>query len=262
MFELGLILAVGFGAGITTILFGFGGGFVVVPFVYYLLSQHAELGHEAMHVAVATSTAVMILTASYASYSNWRSGNLVKETITPLIYFIAIGAALGAMGSVALSDQAVRLLFIGYMVLTIADCLLRRGFLNKSTLTPLSRPTVMLGGPLIGIVATALGVGGSVMTVPLLRRHGHDMKHCVSAANPLSIPVAFIGAGAYALLGQGQIEAPFYVGYINVYILSLLFLAGFAGIVFAKNCLPQINDALHAKIYVALLLLVLIAICL
>lgn len=262
MFEIALILIVGFGAGITTILFGFGGGFVVVPFVYYLLSQHAHLGHEAMHVAVATSTAVMILTASYASYSNWRSGNILKETITPLIYFIAIGAALGAFFSVALPDQTVRLLFIIYMIITIADCLLRRGFLSKPAFKSLRPTTIILGGPLIGIVATALGVGGSVMTVPLLRRHGYDMKHCVSAANPLSIPVALIGAGAYAFLGQGQIDAPFYLGYINLKILGLLFIAGFLGIIFAKTCLPKINDALHAKIYIALLFLVLIAICL
>lgn len=262
MFELALILAVGFGAGITTILFGFGGGFVVVPFVYYLLSQQPQLGHEAMHVAVATSTAVMILTASYASYSNWRSGNILKETITPLIYFIAIGAALGAAFSVALADQTVRLLFIIYMVITIADCLFRRGFLQQPDAKAMRPTTLFLGGPVIGIVATALGVGGSVMTVPLLRRHGYAMKHCVSAANPLSIPVALIGAGAYAFLGQGKIDAPFYLGYINLYILSLLFVAGLVGIVFAKTCLPKINDALHAKIYVALLFLVLIAICL
>jgi hypothetical protein len=44
-------------------------------------------------------------------------------------------------------------------------------------------------------------VGGSVMTVPLLRRHGYDMKYCVSAANPLSIPVAVIGALMYIVLG-------------------------------------------------------------
>ena len=47
--------------------------------------------------------------------------------------------------------------------------------------------TLWGGGPLIGGIATLLGVGGSVMTVPLLRRHGYDMKYCVSAANPLSI---------------------------------------------------------------------------
>ncbi len=262
MFEIGLILLVGFGAGITTILFGFGGGFVVVPFVYFLLSRHGELGDQAMHVAVATSTAMMILTASYASYSNWRSGHIIKATVTPLIYFIALGAALGAAFSTALSGHTIRLLFIAYMVITIVDCLWRPGFLSQPSPKPMQATTLTLGGTLIGLVATALGVGGSVMTVPLLRRHGHAMRHCVSAANPLSLPVAVIGTFTYALLGQQHMAAPYYLGYVNLFMLGLLFASGLVGIRFAKTCLPPIGDALHAKIYVGLLFLVLLVMCL
>ncbi len=38
MIETLIVLGAGFLTGITTILFGFGGGFVVVPFVYHLIS--------------------------------------------------------------------------------------------------------------------------------------------------------------------------------------------------------------------------------
>ncbi len=99
------------------------------------------------------------------------------------------------------------------------------------------------------------------MTVPLLRRHGYDMKYCVSAANPLSIPVAVIGALMY-MLGWHEMSGPQYLGYVNLNILGLLVVAGIAGIVFAGRCLPKVSDALHAKIYVLLLIAVLIAICL
>ncbi len=84
-----------------------------------------------MHIAVATSTAVMILNASYATLTNWRSGNLLRETIVPLIFFIGIGAALGAFASSLLADGVIRWLFVVYMAVTIADCLFRRGFLIK-----------------------------------------------------------------------------------------------------------------------------------
>ncbi|WP_162873512.1 TSUP family transporter, partial [Klebsiella pneumoniae] len=83
-----------------------------------------------------------------------------------------------------------------------------------------------------------LGVGGSVMTVPLLRRHGYDMKYCVSAANPLSIPVAVIGALMYIVLGWREMSGPQYLGYVNLNVLGLLVVAGIAGIVFARRCLP------------------------
>jgi hypothetical protein len=262
MADIILVLLTGFITGITTILFGFGGGFVVVPFVYHLVAASGEHQGQAMHIAVATSTAVMILNSGYATFTNWRSNNLLRETIVPLIYFIGIGAALGAFASSLLEDAVVRLLFVLYMLVTIADCLFRQGFLVKPARAVLSKTTLWVGGPVIGVIATLLGVGGSVLTVPLLRRHGYEMKHCVSAANPLSIPVAVIGALMYIGLGWKEMSGPQYLGYVNLTLLGMLVVAGITGIVFAKRCLPKVNDRWHARIYVLLLMLVLIAISL
>jgi uncharacterized membrane protein YfcA len=262
MADIILVLLTGFITGITTILFGFGGGFVVVPFVYHLVVASGEHPGQAMHIAVATSTAVMILNSGYATFTNWRSNNLLRETIVPLIYFIGIGAALGAFASSLLEDAVVRLLFVIYMLVTIADCLFRQGFLVKPARAVLSKTTLWGGGPVIGVIATLLGVGGSVLTVPLLRRHGYEMKHCVSAANPLSIPVAVIGALMYIGLGWKEMSGSQYLGYVNLTLLAMLVVAGIVGIVFAKRCLPKVNDSWHARIYVLLLMLVLIAISL
>lgn len=257
-----LVLFTGFLTGITTLVFGFGGGFVVVPFVYHVVSSSGDHADQAMHIAVATSAAVMILNASYASVTQWRSGNILRETIDPLIYFIAVGAVIGAFAATQLTDSVIRGLFILYMVVTIADCLLRKGFLTKPARTALSPATVAVGGPIIGVIAAMLGVGGSVMTVPLLRRQGYEMKHCVSAANPLSIPVAVVATVLYSYLGAGKVSGPEYFGYVNLLILGVLLVAGITGIVFAKRVLPGIDDRLHARIYIVLLLGVLIAICL
>ena len=73
MNDIVIIALAGFTTGITTVLFGFGGGFVVVPFVYQLMLRQPELAGNAMHVAVATSTAVMIFNAGWVSYRNWWS---------------------------------------------------------------------------------------------------------------------------------------------------------------------------------------------
>lgn len=80
---------------------------------------------------------------------------------------------------------------MNYRVVTIADRLFRRGFLVKPLRAELATTTLLVAGR---VIATLLGVVVSVMTVPLLHRHGYDMKHCVSVANPLSIPSAVIDA--------------------------------------------------------------------
>lgn len=49
------------------------------------------------------------------------------------------------------------------------------------------------GGVIIGTIAALLGVGGSVMTVPLLRRHGYAMQECVSASTRFLYPWRYAG---------------------------------------------------------------------
>ena len=254
-----IIALAGFTTGVTTVLFGFGGGFVVVPFVYQLLRCQPELAGNAMHIAVATSTAVMIFNAGWVSYRNWRAGKLSSQTLFPLLWFIAIGAFLGSWLAGMLSEGLVRALFILYMLVTIGDCLLRKGFFSGTAPRRLSPFITTGGGIAIGMIAALLGVGGSVMTVPLLRRHGYAMRDCISAANPLSLPVALCGAVMYAIIGWHTIPGSGFIGFISLKILCILILSGWAGIVFSRRAIPAVPDTLHARIYVLLLCLVFLA---
>ena len=259
MNDLMIIALAGFTTGMTTVLFGFGGGFVVVPFVYQLLVRQPPLASDAMHIAVATSTAVMIFNAGWVSFQNWRAGRLSLPIVFPLLWFIAVGAVAGSWLAGILSEVLIRELFIFYMLMTIGDCLLRKGFFSGNAPRRLSLLTVTGGGMLIGTIAALLGVGGSVMTVPLLRRHGHTMRECISAANPLSLPVALCGALTYAISGWHKISAGGFVGFISLKILGLLLVAGWAGIVFSRRVIPAVPDVWHARIYVMLLCMVLVA---
>lgn len=134
-----------------------------------------------------------------------------------------------------------------------------QGFFTGSARRRLSLPVVTGGGVIIGTIAALLGVGGSVMTVPLLRRHGYAMQECVSASNPLSLPVALCGAVTYAVIGWHSIPLSGFMGFISLKILGLLVLTGWAGIVFSRRAIPAVPDVWYARIYVLLLCLVLLA---
>ena len=148
-----IIALAGFTTGMTTVLFGFGGGFVVVPFVYQLLVRQPPLASDAMHIAVATSTAVMIFNAGWVSFQNWRAGRLSLPILFPLLWFIAVGAVAGSWLAGILSEVLIRELFIFYMLMTIGDCLLRKGFFSGNAPRRLSLLTVTGGGMLIGTIA-------------------------------------------------------------------------------------------------------------
>jgi uncharacterized membrane protein YfcA len=124
----------------------------------------------------------------------------------------------------------------------------------------MGRIAEFLAGLVIGAIASLLGVGGSVMTVPLMRRHGARMKNAVAMANPLSFPVAIIGTLTYVLAArQHHIDlGPGYLGFVHLPSFAILSVCSILGVELAVRTLPKIPDKAHAVIYVGLLILVVI----
>ncbi|WP_180698596.1 sulfite exporter TauE/SafE family protein [Pseudomonas crudilactis] len=257
--------------GITAVLFGFGGGFVAVPLLYRMLtaSHGADdpISQSAMHIAVATSTCVMIVNALIATDKHRRAGNLIRHYLWPLGGFIGLGAVVGAIAAMWVSGEVIRYAFIGYLGVTIIDCLLRRGFLTQNPdVIPrrLGATETSAGGVGIGAIATFLGVGGSVMTVPLLRRCGLSMSQATSMANPLSVPVAVAGTLTYmALAGFSQADlGAWFVGYVDLLAFAVLTVGSLIGIRLATPWIGRIPDQVHAWVYIGLLIIVLLCISL
>lgn len=252
-------------AGVTTVLFGFGGGFVVVPVLYQvLLATHGvedPIGQSAMHIAIATSTCVMIVNSSISTSKHARAGTLLKAYLWPLAGFIGLGAVVGAITAGFVDGYVLRVAFIIYLAITILDCLFRRGFIQQNTNAKPNSLSVLAtipGGISIGAVATFLGVGGSVMTVPLLRRCGLSMTQATSMANPLSLPVALAGTATYiaiAQVGKHDFGAG-YLGYVDLLAFGILTIGAIVGIRMTMPWVGKIPDRIHAIVYISLLAVV------
>ena len=87
-------------SGVTTWLFGFGGGFVTVPLLYFLVTgawgAQSVVGQQAMHIAVATSALVMLCSALLASWRHARTGTLRWRRLWAMLIGIAVGGTAGA----------------------------------------------------------------------------------------------------------------------------------------------------------------------
>ena len=262
-----ILIVVGIITGVAAGLFGFGGGFVIVPVVYHLFPAYdllsaANSGY-LLQIGVATSTSVMIMGTIYASLKHHLAGNIDWSSVFPLAAYIGIGAAIGAYVATVMPGSWIKLFFILYILGVIADCLLRKGFRDDSgghEFHHMGRVTEFLAGLVIGAIASLLGVGGSVMTVPLMRRHGARMKNAVAMANPLSFPVAIIGTLTYVLAArQHHIDlGPRYLGFVHLPSFAILSVCSILGVELAVRTLPKIPDKAHAVIYVGLLILVVI----
>ena len=262
-----ILVGVGLLLGITAILFGFGGGFAVVPLVYHLFPVYglvsAADAHYAMQIGVATSTAVMIVGTVYATVKHHLEGNIDWPSVFPMALYIAVGAALGAYAAARMPGGLLKVLFIVYIVGVIADCILRKGFIEDETghkFRRMSGPAEAGIGVVIGAIASLLGVGGSVMTVPLMRRHGARMEAATALANPLSFPVAIVGTATYVLTAwyHGIDLGPGYIGFVHLAAFVILSVFSIAGVELAQRAFPKMPDKVHAYTYVGLLILVVV----
>lgn len=257
------LLFAGFFSGITTVLFGFGGGFFTVPIVAYTLSHCSTCGgQQPMTVAVATSALVMLVTSLLAVLRRQRPDSRSLPGIGSLTLAIAVGAVPGAIAAQAAGSTVIRDGFVLYLGGTLMDCLLRPGFLRVTSVTPKMKGWPAWVGGIIGLLAAFLGVGGSVMTVPLLRRRGASMTQAAAVANLLTLPMALMATLTYlypvlsaALSGNSVPQSP-----VDWQAGIMLIIGARIGMWGAGRFAAWLPDRLHAACYPWLLGLSMVAI--
>jgi uncharacterized membrane protein YfcA len=257
------LLGIGLLTGVTTVLFGFGGGFVAVPVVVW---ADSALGADAMRVATATSALVMVVNAAFATAVTPRRVLGALRGGGPLLVLLGVGAAAGALAARHAPAGLVRWAFVGYVALTVVDLLLRPGFLRPRAPAAGApgppRPLPAVVGVPVGAVAAFLGVGGSVMTVPAMRRAGHPMRVATALANPLTLVIALPAAAVFLGASAGPAGAHPHVtlvGLVDLRAAGALLLGALPVIAVLRRRPPRLPDRLYAWTYVALLAAVAVA---
>ena len=264
-----ILLFSGLISGVLTILFGFAGGFVIVPLVYSIIRLTTDIDSlayaSAFKSAVATSLLLMIINSGLATYQQYQRNIIKTQYLFPLAYWIGLGAVFGTMISIHISAEILKWSFAIYLCITILDCLKRQFKTlksNQDSARLLNKKEQRLGGLCIGSIAAALGVGGSVMTVPLFRRCGLDMNTSVALANPLSMPVALAGCLTFIMsqILQPQNLGHNFIGYFYYPALICLIIGGFIGMKIAIFWAGKLSNKIHEQGYIMLLFIVLLTI--
>lgn len=243
------MLAIGVFTGVTTVVFGFGGGFMTVPVVALFAS-----GQDApMVVAVATSSVVMVVNAAIATVSIPRSDLRSLRDERSLLALLAAGGVLGALAAERVPPEVLAWGFVAYLLATIVDALVRPGFVRPAT--PAAGAARLgigwrLGAP-IGAVAALLGVGGSVMTVPLLRRSGAPMSRAAMLANPLTLCIALPSSAVFLVANAGAAR-------VDVTAAALLLGGAIPTVLLLRRRPPVLADRWHVRGYLTLLVAVLV----
>jgi uncharacterized protein len=257
---------VGIISGLLMVFFGFGGGLFSVPAMFIGLRFLDLPAGITMHVAVGTSLLVMFFNGMSATLQHHKRGSIQWPLVKMLLPYIAIGAVFGIMIAVRLHSDVLRYLFILYITITIAKTIKQNRYAKQShvnsnqhqqhhDLHPVKTAAVGLGA---GLVATLLGMGGSLFTVPFFRSYRIPMHQAVAMASALTLPVSIIGTIGYIISGWHRVHLAGSLGFVYWPVALCMVAGGLIGIFLGTQWVYRLPEHHLARIYLSVLVIVLL----
>ncbi len=255
-----IYLIIGVLTGLLAILFGFGGGFVVVPMLVWLLPLQGLAPDLVMHLAIGTSLMLIFITMSYASYIHYRKKNIDLFLLKRLLPWLSLGSITGASLANFLPAFFLKIAFISLLAVLIFLSFKQEFYKQATPIIKKMTPS-KLGriGFLTGTIAALLGIGGSVIIIPFFRRYHLPMLKASALANILAIPSGMIGSIIFLISGLKEAHLPPYsTGYIYWPAVITIFLGSIAGTKLGSYLSTRLPDKFFGQLYPLLLLTVLI----
>jgi uncharacterized membrane protein YfcA len=212
-------------AGVLAGLLGIGGGIVLVAALVALLPLFGVPREAVMHVALATSLASIIVTASASANAHRKRGSVSWPTVAWLAPGLLLGGIAGSAWAIGVEGSTLATLVGGFCLLMA----LRMAWPSRpagARATDASMPAPVPRGPWLGVAGVAIGavsavvgIGGGSLTVPLLVSRGVATVRAVGTSSACGVVIALASAVTYALAppsGAVAAATPGLVGHVHV----------------------------------------------
>jgi uncharacterized membrane protein YfcA len=208
--------ALGAVAGVLAGLLGVGGGLVLVGALAWLLPLQGVPAEHAMHAALATSLASILVTGASSARSHHKRGSVLWTSVAWLLPGLLLGAWLGSRRATRLDGDALRWGVSGFCLLMAAQLFAQWPRPRERAVdAPAPRGPALSGaGGLIGAVSALVGIGGGSMTVPLLIWRGVAPVRAVGTSSACGVGIALASAAGYAAHAPAQAMPAGSVGYV------------------------------------------------
>ncbi|ASG67868.1 UPF0721 transmembrane protein [Francisella halioticida] len=258
---------VGVLAGILSVLFGFGGGIILVPAVAMYISVYEPIfTSNSMHIAVATSLFVMLFTSLKTTYVHHKANNIIWNVALKLKLGLIIGTILGAAIASYLSSVLLKILFIIFLIYSIIKLILKMLSNLKSKVSESNRSEnkpssklLYIYGLITGFVSVVLGIGGGIIIVPFLRERNYKLTSAAAISSVLIPFLALFGAISYIIVGYGDSNLPSYcLGYIYLPVAISNLIGSFIGVSIGVKLSRIVSNKIQDWVYLIVIVVILI----
>ncbi|MFN7136102.1 MAG: sulfite exporter TauE/SafE family protein [Thermomonas sp.] len=210
-----IYLALGALAGVLAGLLGIGGGLVLVGALAWLLPLQGVSAGAAMHAALASSLASIVLTAAASARAHHRRASVLWPTVAWMVSGVLLGGWLGSSFAITLGGDVLRWCVAAYCALVAVQLLASPPAPAGASGRVPRGPGYSLAGIGIGGVSAVVGIGGGSLTVPLLVWRGVAPVRAVGTSSACGIFIGLASALGYALQAPaGALPLAGAVGYV------------------------------------------------
>ena len=194
-------------SGIIAGLFGVGGGIILVPAIVITLEFLDYSPSITMHLAVATSLAIIVPTAISSSFGHHKKGVIDYEIIRSLYLTIIIGSILGGIMAQRIPGDGLRLIF-GLAAAFSSINMMRKTQFTIGKSMPKNNLVNSSIGFSIGSISSMIGIGGGAFFVPLLNGFSVSHHKATGTAAFLGLVIAVPGTIVFSFADTHLLSFP------------------------------------------------------
>ncbi len=210
-------VAVGFFAG----LLGVGGGAIMVPMLTTLFIAQDFSRDLAVHLALGTSMATIILTSASSLRAHQQHGAVRWDIVRAITPGILAGTFAGTLVAARVDSRVLAVFFACFMGYVALQMLLNaKPRPSRELPGAFGLSAVGLG---IGGISALVAIGGGSLSVPFMTWCNVRMQNAIGTSAAIGLPIAIAGTTGYLINGQGASGLPPYtVGFIYLPALALV----------------------------------------
>ena len=212
-----LLLGIGAVSGFLSGLLGVGGGVLFVPALFFALTSLGYDPEYAMHIALGSSLLIVFATGSTSAYQHYKRGAVDLDRVKIWGPFITAGVITGSFFAAMVPGEYLKKIFAAVTLLIAIYMAVGKEPVAGAVVRTIQLKIQKMLCLMIGGISSMIGVGGAILTIPLMTYIGVPMQRAVGTGAALGILISLPGALTYMITGalQPQDLPPYSIGYVN-----------------------------------------------